>query len=149
MSEDRLARARAAAASVEDPELPGLTIAELGLLRRVEDRDGVIAVTLTPSYTGCPAMAVIGWEVTAAIERAGLGPVMVRTELAPAWGTAAISEAGRASLRAMGIAPPGERACPRCGSARVETLAEFGATACKALWRCQDCREPFEAFKTL
>ena len=149
MSDDRLARARAAAASVEDPELPGLTIAALGLLRRVEDRDGAIGVTLTPSYTGCPAMAVIGWEVTAAIERAGLGPVTVRTELAPAWGTAAISAAGRARLRAMGIVPPGERACPRCGSARVETLAEFGATACKALWRCQDCREPFEAFKTL
>ncbi|MGC8477800.1 MAG: 1,2-phenylacetyl-CoA epoxidase subunit PaaD [Acetobacteraceae bacterium] len=149
MSTDRLARARALAAAVQDPELPALSIGDLGLLRRVEERDGAIAVTLTPSYTGCPAMAVIGWEVTAALERAGLGPVLVQTELAPAWSSDAISAAGRARLREAGIAPPGERVCPRCGGTRVETLAEFGATACKALWRCQECREPFESFKTL
>ena len=150
MSTQRLARARAAVAAVEDPELPPLTIADLGILRDVADRDGRIEVTITPSYTGCPAMAVIGWEIEAALDRAGLGPALVRTELAPAWDTASLTPAAHAKLRAAGIAPPGgPLACPRCASARVETISAFGATACKSLHRCLECREPFEAFKTL
>ncbi len=135
--DERLARARAVAAGVEDPELPALTIADLGILRDVTLRDGTLEVTITPTYTGCPATAVIGWEIEAALERAGLGPARVRTVLAPAWSSAALTAAA-------GAAPP---ACPRCASPRTELLSAFGATACKSLHRCLACREPFEAFK--
>ncbi|MDE2582783.1 MAG: phenylacetate-CoA oxygenase subunit PaaJ [Rhodospirillales bacterium] len=156
---DRLARARTAVAAVEDPELPALTIADLGILRDVTLRDGRVEVTITPTYTGCTAMAVIGWEIEAALDRAGLGPALVRTVLAPAWSTDALGPDARAKLAAAGIAPPpapgavqgaapdAAPACPRCASARTELLSAFGATGCKSLHRCRDCREPFEAFK--
>jgi ring-1,2-phenylacetyl-CoA epoxidase subunit PaaD len=158
VSEDRRARAWQAAAAVADPELPALTIADLGILRAVEDRDGTIEVTITPTYSGCPAMAVIGWEIAAALDRAGLGPARIRTVLAPAWTSAWLTEAARAKLAAAGIAPPPPHpdgtlfaatspACPRCASADTEQLSAFGATACKSLHRCRTCREPFEAFK--
>ena len=153
--DDRLARARAAAAAVEDPELPALTIEDLGILRDVTLAGGTIEVTITPSYTGCPAMAVIGWEIEAALDRAGLGPARVRTVLAPAWSSDALGPAARAKLAAAGIAPPAPvgtasapPACPRCGSGRTELISAFGATGCKALHRCLACREPFEAFKS-
>jgi ring-1,2-phenylacetyl-CoA epoxidase subunit PaaD len=158
---DARARAYAAAASVCDPELPVLTIADLGVLREVEVRDGTVEVAITPTYSGCPAMDVIGLDVQAALAAAGFPDARVRLVRAPAWTTDWMSEAGRAKLRAYGIAPPaatasrralfGEErlACPRCGSADTEKLSEFGSTACKALWRCRACREPFDAFKCL
>jgi len=152
-----LARARAIAGAVEDPELPPLAIRDLGVLRGVEAAaDGGLIVRLTPTYSGCPAASVIALEVETALARAGFERVRIETELAPAWSADDVTAEGRAKLKAMGIAPPPPAGdpetqphCPRCGSQATEELSRFGATACKALWRCTACREPFEAFKAL
>lgn len=159
---DALARAQSALDGVHDPEIPALTIAQLGILREVAERDGRIVVTLTPTYSGCPATAAIELEVQVALARAGLADAEIRTILSPPWNTDWITPEGRARLRAAGIAPPQkasgkaallgldpEIACPHCGNARTEKLSEFGATACKALYRCLGCREPFEYFKCI
>ena len=152
-------RAWNAAAAVVDPEIPVLTIADLGVLRTVEiDADGGVIVAITPTYSGCPAMNVIAFEVELALARAGLPGARVRLVLAPTWTTDWMSEEGRRKLRDYGIAPPGAGgrgalfgletvACPRCASTDTERLSEFGSTACKALWRCRSCREPFDYFK--
>ena len=143
-------RAWAAAASVADPEIPALSIAELGVLRAVTEGPDGVEVTITPTYSGCPAMAIIALDIEAALAAAGIGPVRVRNVLAPAWTTDWITAEGRRKLLASGIAPPVARgapvACPRCG-AEAEILSEFGSTACKSLWRCRACREPFDHFK--
>ncbi|MBV8095904.1 MAG: phenylacetate-CoA oxygenase subunit PaaJ [Acetobacteraceae bacterium] len=151
--------ARRAVEQVADPELPVLTIADLGVLRDVTVRDGRVEVVITPTYSGCPAMDLIEVEVARALDRAGISESRVRTALSPAWTTDWISEEGRRKLQESGIAPPrpgaagralfGRHAvcCPRCGSASTRLLSEFGSTACKALWRCDACREPFEYFK--
>jgi len=151
-------RAWAAAAEVADPEVPVLTIADLGVLRDVTETPDGIEVLITPTYSGCAAMGMIAIEVELALARAGV-PGRVRTVLSPAWTTDWMSEDGRRKLLEYGIAPPakgGRRralfgtdqvACPRCGSEDTAVLAEFGSTSCKALWRCQACREPFDYFK--
>jgi ring-1,2-phenylacetyl-CoA epoxidase subunit PaaD len=181
-----------ALADVLDPEVPVLSVLDLGIVRDVgEGDDGALEVTLTPTYSGCPATEAIEADVLAALQP--LGPVRIKTRWAPAWTTDWISEEGKRKLREYGIAPPGhlvgeatirfhksvrpdpstssgqgtpdgvskgharasipqpERvvACPRCNSARTERLSAFGATACKALYRCLDCREPFEHFKPI
>ena len=154
------ARAWDAAASVCDPEIPVLTIADLGVLREVSvGADASVEVAITPTYSGCPAMHMIALEVATALARAGIANVRVRTVLSPAWTTDWLSDAGRRKLREYGIAPPAQAggraalfgedavACPHCGSSDTERLAEFGSTACKALWRCRTCREPFDHFK--
>ena len=147
------------AAEVVDPEIPALTIADLGVLRDVALNDGRVEVTITPTYSGCPAMNMITLEIELALERAGFRNSSVRTVLSPAWTTDWMSEAGRRKLREYGIAPPQaaasrralfgveQVACPQCGSANTEVLSEFGSTSCKALWRCKACREPFDYFK--
>ena len=152
-------RAWDAAASVVDPEIPVLTIADLGVLRDVAVTDGRVEVAITPTYSGCPAMNMIALEIELALERAGFHDPRVRTVLSPAWTTDWMSEDGRRKLREYGIAPPapassrralfGEQqvACPQCGSKNTELLSEFGSTSCKALWRCKNCREPFDYFK--
>jgi ring-1,2-phenylacetyl-CoA epoxidase subunit PaaD len=161
--------ARAVAETVTDPELPMITLADLGVLRdvRIED-DGTVVVEITPTYTGCPAMGVMRADLVLALHEAGFADVDVRTVLSPAWTTDWISEDGRRKLAAGGIAPPGKapvRAagpvplqlgptrrtapCPLCGSEDTEELSEFGATACKALRRCRTCREPFEHVKEI
>jgi ring-1,2-phenylacetyl-CoA epoxidase subunit PaaD len=152
-------RAWDAAASVVDPEIPVLTIADLGVLRDVAVTDGRIEVAITPTYSGCPAMNMISLEIELALERAGFRGSKVHTVLSPAWTTDWMSEDGRRKLREYGIAPPapassrralfGEQqvACPQCGSENTELLSEFGSTSCKALWRCKSCREPFDYFK--
>ncbi len=152
-------RAWEVAASVVDPEIPVLTIADLGVLRDVAISDGRVEVTITPTYSGCPAMNMIMLEIELALEREGFRRSKVRTVLAPAWTTDWMSEAGRRKLREYGIAPPPAAssrralfgvekvACPQCGSRDTEVLSEFGSTACKALWRCISCREPFDYFK--
>ena len=154
-----LARALAAVSEVCDPELPVLTIADLGVLRDLALEDGRVVVTITPTYSGCPALNMIAVEIGLALERAGIADATVRTVLHPAWTTDWMSEEGRRKLRDYGVAPPsrstGRRglfgteavACPRCGSEATERLAEFGSTSCKALWRCRSCREPFDYFK--
>ncbi|MEJ1974663.1 MAG: 1,2-phenylacetyl-CoA epoxidase subunit PaaD [Acetobacteraceae bacterium] len=152
-------RAERAAATVVDPEIPVLTIADLGVLRSVTARDGAVEVTITPTYSGCPAMGVIAIEIDLALRRAGIADARVRTVLSPAWTTDWLTEAGRRKLRDYGVAPPvpgssrralfGETtvACPRCGSEDTQPLAEFGSTSCKALRQCRACREPFDYFK--
>jgi ring-1,2-phenylacetyl-CoA epoxidase subunit PaaD len=147
------------AAGVVDPEIPVLTIADLGVLRDVTVSDGRVEVTITPTYSGCPAMNMITLEIELALEREGFREAKVRTVLAPAWTTDWMSEDGRRKLREYGIAPPqaassrrglfgvDQVACPQCSSSDTELLSEFGSTSCKALWRCRSCREPFDYFK--
>ncbi|AVT31197.1 MULTISPECIES: 1,2-phenylacetyl-CoA epoxidase subunit PaaD [unclassified Plantactinospora] len=149
--------ARRAAAAVVDPELRVLTIEDLGVLRDVTEdpATGRVTVTITPTYTGCPAMDVIRADIRAALAAAGHPEAEVVTVFAPAWTTDWISEAGRAKLAAAGIAPPGPAGgrpvpvtlsvrCPHCGAADTEQVSRFGSTACKSLWRCRACREPFD-----
>ena len=147
------------AAQVVDPEIPVLTIADLGVLRDVAIKDGCVEIAITPTYSGCPAMNMISLEIELALERGGIRNPKVRTVLSPAWTTDWMSDDGRQKLRDYGIAPPqagsgrralfGEQqvACPQCGSDDTEVLSEFGSTSCKALWRCKACREPFDYFK--
>ncbi len=149
---------------VVDPEIPVLTIGDLGLLRDARvDADGAVTVTITPTYSGCPAMDMIEHEIKRVLGEHGYGPVAVETVLHPAWTTDWLSEAGREKLRAYGIAPPvrgtaskralfgdePEVACPHCGSKDTEQVSQFGSTACKALWRCRACLEPFDYFKCI
>jgi ring-1,2-phenylacetyl-CoA epoxidase subunit PaaD len=152
-------RAWNVAAQVVDPEIPVLTIADLGVLREVAVNDGCVEIAITPTYSGCPAMNMITLEIELALEREGIRHSKVRTVLSPAWTTDWMSDDGRRKLKEYGIAPPqagsgrralfGEQmvACPQCGSDGTEVLSEFGSTSCKALWRCRSCREPFDYFK--
>ena len=137
---------------VADPEIPVLTIMDLGIVRDVECNGGV-TVSLTPTYSGCPATEAIEASVVAALEERGVANINIRRVLAPAWTTDWISDKGREKLRVYGIAPPQRRDrpinCPRCDSSNTEVVSEFGSTACKASYRCVDCLEPFEYFKCL
>lgn len=137
---------------VPDPEIPVLTITDLGIVRNVEC-DDVVTVSLTPTYSGCPATEAIEASVVAALQDRGVDEVRIERVLSPPWTTDWISEAGRKKLKVYGIAPPERRdrpvACPRCDSSNTERVSEFGSTACKAAYRCTDCLEPFEYFKCL
>jgi ring-1,2-phenylacetyl-CoA epoxidase subunit PaaD len=161
-----LAAAREIAAAVPDPELPMVTVADLGILRDVAAEDGRLVVTITPTYSGCPALREIAHDLRRRLGQAGFAEVTVRTALAPAWSSDWITAEGRRKLRAAGIAPPHPVpsgpvpltltatrrepvACPQCGSRDTTQTAAFGATACKALFRCETCREPFEHVKEI
>ncbi|MCB1385359.1 MAG: phenylacetate-CoA oxygenase subunit PaaJ [Nitratireductor sp.] len=159
----RLQRAAyAAAANVPDPEIPVVTVGDLGILRGVElDGENRAIARLTPTYSGCPAVVAIELAVEAALREAGFEPVIERV-IAPAWTTDWITAEGREKLAAYGIAPPVETgnsrralfgetlvSCPRCGSEATERLSEFGSTPCKAQYRCQSCLEPFDYFKCI
>ena len=153
---------RAAAGGVPDPEIPVLTLDDLGIVRdlRVSD-DGSVDVDLTPTYTGCPATAVIAADVEAALRSAGADQVAVHVVLSPAWTTDWMSQDGRRKLRDYGIAPPGpvqmgrsvsltlSARCPRCGSTDTRETSRFGSTPCKSLWTCRACLEPFDSFKAI
>jgi ring-1,2-phenylacetyl-CoA epoxidase subunit PaaD len=150
--------ARAVAGNVLDPEVPVLTIEDLGVLREVVvDASGHVDVTITPTYSGCPAMEAIRDDVERALHGAGFADVSIHLALAPAWTTDWMSDEGRRKLRDYGIAPPHRASgrvtvalsvrCPLCGSPRTHELSRFGSTACKALWVCDDCAEPFDHFK--
>jgi len=167
--EQRVVRAWEVLQSVLDPEVPALSVCDLGIVRDVLPRAQGLEIVLTPTYSGCPATEVIEQSVVEAIDAAGLGPAHVTLQRAPAWTTDWISDDGHRKLREYGIAPPSggaaaaqarpirlvprtQRAaieCPRCGSANTERLSAFGSTACKALYRCIACREPFEHFKPI
>ncbi len=147
-------------AAVLDPEVPVLTIEDLGILRDVTlDDSGHVEVTITPTYSGCPAMDAIAADVSRALSDRGFDDVSVRLVLAPAWTTDWISDSGRQKLLDYGIAPPQQRGggvlvtlsvrCPQCGSPDTRELSRFGSTACKGLWVCNVCREPFDHFKRL
>lgn len=151
--------ARQVVSAVPDPEVPVLSIADLGILRDVAlDDDGSVDVTITPTYSGCPAMDAIRADVTAALAAAGYDRVTVRLVLSPAWTTDWMSDDGKRKLVEYGIAPPAPRGdgpvpltlsvrCPQCGSPDTRELSRFGSTACKALWACNACKEPFDYFK--
>jgi len=159
-------------AEVPDPEIPVVSVVDLGIVRDVAWTDaGALMVTVTPTYSGCPATDVIGHDIRAKLLREGVEQVVLRVQLSPAWTTDWLSEAARVKLREYGIAPPGQRAasaadglaeslmglgkahgagelsCPRCGSMHTEMISRFGSTPCKSLHRCMDCREPFDHFK--
>jgi ring-1,2-phenylacetyl-CoA epoxidase subunit PaaD len=152
-----------AAAAVLDPEVPVLTIEDLGVLRDVTVDDGGVTVTVTPTYSGCPAMEAIEHDVEASVRAAGFDQVTVRRVLAPAWTTDWMTAEGRRKLETYGIAPPSQRVsgstgpvlvslsvrCPQCGSPDTRELSRFGSTACKSLWQCAACREPFDHFKAI
>jgi len=161
-------RARAVAASVTDPEMPMLTLEDLGVLRAVDVAgEGEVVVAITPTYSGCPAMATMRDDLVHRLTDAGFDEVRVKVELSPAWSSDWITERGRQALAEAGLSAPGPAprhdgpivldllptrrslTCPRCGSAAVELTSEFGATACKALYRCTDCLEPFEHVKEI
>lgn len=156
----------AAAAQTPDPELPMLTLADLGILRDVQEFQDHVVATITPTYSGCPAMREIGLDVRRRLEAAGYENVQVATQLAPAWTSDWITDEGRSKLEAAGIAPPGaartgtgpvpvtlglptSAPCPLCGSSDTSHTAAFGATACRSLHRCHTCGEPFEAVKAI
>jgi ring-1,2-phenylacetyl-CoA epoxidase subunit PaaD len=163
--------AREIAAAVPDPELPMVTLADLGILRGVAAEGDQLVVTITPTYSGCPALREIAHDLRYRLGQAGFTDVIVRTELTPAWSSDWITAGGRGKLRAAGIAPPHPArepggpggpvpltlgttrrepvGCPRCGSLDTTQTAAFGATACKALFRCEACREPFEYVKEI
>ncbi len=160
-----LARATEVAGAVVDPELPMLTLADLGVLRAVDLRDGRVVVTITPTYTGCPAMATMKADLRLALASAGFPDAEIRTALSPAWSTDWISDRGRQALKAHGIAPPGpveqgpvtlrllqrrpDPACPRCGSSDTREVSPFGASACTSQHVCRSCAEPFDRVKEL
>lgn len=157
-----LAALRAAAGAVPDPEIPVLTLDDLGIVRDVRvSAGGTVEVDVTPTYTGCPATAVIAADVEAALREAGAPAARVRTVLAPAWSTDWMSADGRRKLREYGIAPPGtvragrpvrltlSARCPRCGSTDTREVSRFGSTPCKSLWTCRSCAEPFDSFKSI
>jgi ring-1,2-phenylacetyl-CoA epoxidase subunit PaaD len=134
-------------AAVKDPELPIITIAELGVLRDVSTQDGRVTVTITPTYSGCPAMDAIRQDIRGALAKAGHDNVEVVTQLSPAWSTDMISESGRAALARSGIAPPvaGDPSCTHCGSEKVLQISRYASTPCQSLWKCHGCAEPFTA----
>lgn len=154
------ARAWEAAAAVVDPEVPAVTVADLGILRSVTLENGVAVAKVTPTYSGCPAVLAIEFAVEAALRDAGFEPRIERV-ISPAWTTDWITAEGREKLRAYGIAPPvdgsGKAAlfgdvtvpCPQCASTQTTRVSEFGSTACKALYQCDACREPFDYFKCI
>jgi len=151
---------------VADPEIPVISVVDLGIVRDVRFDNDACVVTITPTYSGCPAMKVIADSVTEALQAHGIEQVRIDSRLSPAWTTDWMSEAGKAALKGYGIAPPVQQAidisglhagirrratpqvdCPNCGSAHTQLTSEFGSTPCKALYKCLDCREPFDYFK--
>jgi ring-1,2-phenylacetyl-CoA epoxidase subunit PaaD len=138
---------------VPDPEIPVISIVDLGIVRNVRWEDDVLNVALTPTYSGCPATQVIAAQVEAKLRDRGIENLNVTTQLSPAWTTDWLTESGRKKLEQFGIAPPQSKGrpanCPNCGSQHLSKISQFGSTPCKALWRCDDCLEPFDYFKCI
>ncbi|MBM3432868.1 MAG: phenylacetate-CoA oxygenase subunit PaaJ [Bacteroidetes bacterium] len=140
---------------VTDPEVPVLTILDLGIVRKVELKEDQVVITITSTYMGCPAMDMIAAQIRMEMAAAGYGSVRIEHSIRPAWTTEWMSEAGKEKLKAYGIAPPDKRfsipedgvECPRCSSRNTRLVSEFGSTACKALYQCRDCQDPFDYFK--
>ncbi|MEQ8294796.1 MAG: 1,2-phenylacetyl-CoA epoxidase subunit PaaD [Roseovarius sp.] len=138
---------------IPDPEIPAISLTDLGIIRDVAWADDTLTVTVTPTYSGCPATSLINFEIETTLRTHGIEKLTLKRQLSPAWTTDWMTEEGRAKLEAYGIAPPqpagGPKACPRCQSDNLERLSQFGSTPCKAQWRCRDCLEPFDYFKCI
>jgi ring-1,2-phenylacetyl-CoA epoxidase subunit PaaD len=146
---------------VKDPEIPVLSVLDMGIIRAVTIEDGTVEIVITPTYTGCPAMDVISMDIRLKLIEAGIRDVRIRQQLSPAWTTDWMSAEGREKLRAFGIAPPNPKQqfcstdmfqeeavqCPRCNSWNTELISQFASTACKSMYRCLDCKEAFDHFK--
>lgn len=149
--------------SVVDPEIPVLTVVDMGIIRDVVQTADAVEVSITPTYSGCPAMEAIGTDIKTALLQKGYSNVSIKSILSPAWTTEWITEEGKAKMQAYGIAPPETETaekgvlfgktksvtCPRCKSQHTTMISNFGSTACKALWKCEDCKEPFDYFKCI
>ncbi len=138
---------------VPDPEIPVISVVDLGIVREVRWEDDALEIAVTPTYSGCPATSVISMDIETAMRDRGVTDIRIKTRISPPWTTEWLSDKGRAKLVEYGIAPPrpagGPDACPRCKSSNVERISQFGSTPCKAQWRCRDCMEPFDYFKCI
>ncbi len=139
--------------AVPDPEIPVISLVDLGIIRDVAWQDDTLVVTVTPTYSGCPATTIINLDIETALRGHGIEKLQLKRQLSPAWTTDWLTDKGRAKLEDYGIAPPqaagGPQQCPRCKSQAVERISQFGSTPCKAQWRCTDCLEPFDYFKCI
>ena len=139
--------------AVPDPEIPVISLTDLGIIRDVAWAGDELVVTVTPTYSGCPATSIINLDIETALRAKGIENLSLKRQLSPAWSTDWLTDAGRAKLEAYGIAPPqpagSPQHCPLCKSTAVEKISQFGSTPCKAQWRCQDCLEPFDYFKCI
>jgi len=139
--------------AVPDPEIPVISLTDLGIIRDVQWRDDTLEVTVTPTYSGCPATSIINLDIETALRAEGIEKLTLKRQLSPAWTTDWLTDTGKAKLEEYGIAPPrpagGPQHCPRCKSTQVEKISQFGSTPCKAQWRCQSCLEPFDYFKCI
>ncbi len=139
--------------AVPDPEIPVISLVDLGIIRDVRIEGDCLVIEVSPTYSGCPAMSVIDEDITAALNKNRVGNFRLERKLSPAWTTDWISEKGRKALLSYGIAPPQAsgvpKSCPNCGAPKVEKISQFGSTPCKAIWKCQSCLEPFDYFKCI
>lgn len=139
--------------AVPDPEIPVISVVDLGIVREVAWDGDTLEVAVTPTYSGCPATRVIAMDIETALRDRGLTNIRITTRISPPWTTDWLSNKGRARLEDYGIAPPrtagGPERCPRCKSSKVQRISQFGSTPCKAQWRCEDCLEPFDYFKCI
>ena len=139
--------------AVPDPEIPVISVVDLGIVRDVQWDDATLKVTVTPTYSGCPATSVISMDIETMLRDHGIDDLQIETSISPAWTTDWLSDKGRTRLEEFGIAPPqpagGPEHCPHCGSKAVKKVSQFGSTPCKAHWRCTDCLEPFDYFKCI
>ncbi|WP_164661967.1 1,2-phenylacetyl-CoA epoxidase subunit PaaD [Tropicibacter sp. Alg240-R139] len=139
--------------AVPDPEIPVISLIDLGVIRDVAWNDDTLIITVTPTYSGCPATSVINMDIETALRDHGIEKLQLKQQLSPAWTTDWLTERGKARLENYGIAPPqpagGPERCPHCGSGNVQKVSQFGSTPCKAHWRCTDCLEPFDYFKCI
>lgn len=138
---------------IPDPEIPAISLTDLGVIRDVSWEEDTLVVTVTPTYSGCPATSIINMEIEAKLRDRGIDKLRLERQISPAWTTDWMSAEGRRKLEEYGIAPPrpagGPARCPRCESTDLERISQFGSTPCKAQWRCRDCLEPFEYFKCI
>ncbi len=139
--------------AVPDPEIPVISLVDLGIIRDVAWNDDTLEVTVTPTYSGCPATTIINLDIETALRSHGIEQLELKRQLSPAWTTDWLTEKGREKLEKYGIAPPqpagGPQRCPHCGGTHLEKISQFGSTPCKAHWRCKDCLEPFDYFKCI
>ena len=139
--------------TVPDPEIPVISLTDLGIIRDVQWQDDTLEVTVTPTYSGCPATTIINLDIETALRGHGIEKLALKRQLSPAWTSDWMTDSGRAKLEGYGIAPPqpagGPQHCPRCKSTHAEKISQFGSTPCKAQWRCTDCLEPFDYFKCI